>query len=127
MVNSFPFILLLGTVLGFLSGIGIGGGSLLILWLTIVLEVPQPIARGINLLFFIPSALVACLFRWKQGNLDWMRTLPAMIAGCISALLFSWISIVVDTMLLQKLFGGLLLLTGLRELLYKTKKAQRQK
>lgn len=127
MVNSFPFILLLGTVLGFLSGIGIGGGSLLILWLTIVLEVPQPIARGINLLFFIPSALIACLFRWKQGNLDWMQVMPAIIAGCISALLFSWGSIVVDTALLQKLFGGLLLLTGLRELLYKTKKAQRQK
>lgn len=125
MLESLPFILILGTILGFLSGIGIGGGSLLILWLTIVLGMPQSVARGINLLFFIPSALVACLFRWRQGVLDWKAVLPAILAGCISAAVFSWIGTMLDMHLLQKLFGGLLLITGLRELLYKPKKTQR--
>ena len=87
---------------------------------------PQPVARGINLLFFIPSALVACLFRWRQGSLDWKTVLPAIIAGCISAGVFSWVGTLLDTKLLQKLFGWLLLLTGLRELLYRPKKTQRQ-
>ena len=126
MLESIPFIVILGTILGFLSGIGIGGGSLLILWLTIVLGMPQPVARGINLLFFIPSALVACLFRWRQGSLDWKTVLPAIIAGCFSAGVFSWVGTLLDTKLLQKLFGWLLLLTGLRELLYRPKKTQRQ-
>ena len=121
MLESIPFILLLGTLLGFLSGIGIGGGSLLILWLTIVLEVPQGIARGFNLLFFIPSALAACFFRWRQGSLDIRTILPAVISGCIAAGVFSWIGTMLETGMLQKLFGGLLILTGIRELLYKPK------
>ena len=121
MLESFPFILVIGTVLGFLSGIGIGGGSLLILWLTMVLGIEQETARSINLLFFIPSALIACLFRWKQGTLNIHHVLPAAIAGCIAAGIFSWVGMVLDTTVLRKLFGGLLILTGLRELFYHTK------
>lgn len=121
MLESLPFILFLGTLLGFLSGIGIGGGSLLILWLTLVLEVPQETARGINLLFFIPSALVACFFRWRQGSLEIRTVIPAVISGCIMAGIFSWLGTRLDTAFLKKLFGGLLLLTGIRELLYKPK------
>lgn len=122
MLESLPFVLILGTILGFLSGIGIGGGSLLILWLTIVLEMPQQIARGINLLFFIPSALVACFFRWRQGALDLKTVLPAVICGCIGAGIFSWLSTMLDTRILQKIFGVLLILTGLRELFYKVRR-----
>ena len=121
MLNSLPVILAVGTVLGFLSGLGIGGGSLLILWLTVVLGMEPQTARGINLLFFIPSALVACFFRWKQGSLDLKAVLPAMIAGCAAAGLCSWAGTLFDTALLKKLFGGLLILTGLREVLYKQK------
>lgn len=119
MLESLPFILILGTVLGFLSGIGIGGGSLLILWLTIVLDVPQSAARSINLLFFIPSALIACFFRWRQGTLDIRTVLPAVIAGCISAAVFSWLGTILDVNLLKKLFGGILVITGFRELFFK--------
>jgi len=124
MVESIPFMILLGTILGFLAGIGVGGGSLLMLWLTIVLEVPQDNARGINLLFFIPTALVACFFRWKQGVLDIKSLLPAILTGCISAALFSWIGTRMEVSLLKKLFGGLLILTGFRELFYRQKKKE---
>lgn len=125
MLNSFPVILAVGAVLGFLAGIGVGGGSLLILWLTLVLKVSPAEARSINLLFFIPSALIACFFRWKQGMLKWKTLLPAILAGCISAGILSWVSCILDTGLLKKAFGVLLLLTGIRELLYKPKKMQR--
>lgn len=121
MLESFPLIIIVGTVLGFLSGIGIGGGSLLILWLTMVLGVSQEIARGINLLFFIPSALIACLFRWQQGTLQLRRVIPAVIAGCIAAGLFSWLGMALDVSVLKKLFGALLIVTGLRELTYRGK------
>lgn len=121
MLESIPFILLWGTVLGFLSGIGIGGGSLLILWLTLVLQVSHQTARGINLLFFLPSALIACFFRWRQGTLDLKTVLPGILAGCVAAGVFSWIGTNLDLPLMRKLFGGLLVLTGLRELLFKAK------
>jgi len=121
-LESVPVVIVVGTVLGFLAGIGVGGGSLLILWLTLVLGMPQPEARILNLMFFIPSAVVACLFRWKQGKLDIKKILPAIITGCIAAAVFSLIGQRLDTSLLKKLFGGLLLITGIRELMYKPKR-----
>lgn len=110
-----------GTVLGFLSGIGVGGGSLLILWLTLVLGWEQEAARSLNLLFFLPAALVSCFFRWKQGSVDLKRILPAVIAGCLAVVFGNWVSTVLDTGILKKLFGGLLIVTGIREILYKQK------
>ena len=115
-------IVLVSTVLGFLSGLGTGGGSLLILWLTIVEKVPQQEARILNLLFFLPSALIACLFRWKQGQLDMKKILPAILAGSITAGLFSFLCSQWEMGLLKKIFGVLLLFTGLRELFYKPKR-----
>ena len=126
MLNSLPMTLIIGTALGFLSGIGIGGGSLLILWLTIALKVAPDTSRTINLLFFVPAALITCCFRWRQGTLDWKTVLPAILSGCVSAAVFSRFSAELDTSLLKKLFGTLLLLTGFRELLYRPKKTQRQ-
>jgi uncharacterized membrane protein YfcA len=124
MLESFPIAVLAGILLGFLSGLGIGGGSLLMLWLTLVLGMDHTSARGINLLFFVPSALIACLFRWKQGALQWKQILPAIIAGCAAAAGFSWLSMYLDTPAIKKLFGILLIATGLRELFYRPRKAR---
>lgn len=124
MLDSFPLSVAAGTILGFLSGLGIGGGSLLILWLTLILQMTHNIAGTVNLMFFVPSALIACLFRFKQGKLDIKRTLPALIAGCIGAAVFSCFQDRIDTGLLRKPFGVLLLLTGIRELLYRPRKAR---
>ena len=121
MLESLPVALIVGTVLGFLTGLGVGGGSLLILWLTLALEMPQTDARGINLLFFLPSAVIACWFRWKQGTVNFRVILPAAAAGCAAAAIFSLVSARMDTALLKKLFGVLLIATGLRELFYRPK------
>ena len=114
--------MIVGAVLGFLSGMGTGGGSLLILWLTMVTQTDYEQARIINLLFFIPSALIACLFRWKQGKLDFKKVFPAIVSGMISAALGSWVSTVLDTAILKKLFAILLLAAGTRELFYRPRK-----
>ena len=122
MLTSLPVSLLVGTVLGFLSGLGIGGGSLLILWLTMVLDMEQSAARFVNLLFFLPSAGVSCYFRKKQGLLDFRKSLPAIAAGCFGALLGTWLGGALDTLRLKKGFGILLLITGIREVFWKPKK-----
>ena len=121
MLESVPISLLLGAALGFLGGLGVGGGSLLVLWLTLVLGVDHPTARGINLLFFLPCAAIACFFRWKQRCVPWKRILPGIVAGCAAAALASWLGTRLDTTLLKKAFGFLLLITGVREVLYKPK------
>lgn len=125
MLNGFWISVLVGTLLGFLSGLGVGGGSLLILWLTLVLGMEPAAAREINLLFFLPAAAVSCLFRWKQGVLQGKKVLPGILAGCAAAFLGTRLSKVVDTELLKKAFGILLLVTGLREIFYQPKPSRR--
>lgn len=119
MLDSIPVALFVGTILGFLSGLGVGGGSLLILWLTMALQMEHSAARGINLLFFLPSAGIACLFRWRQGSLHFSKIFPAIVGGCLSAFLFSKVGMNLDLSVLKKLFGVLLLFTGVREVFYR--------
>lgn len=119
MLETLPVIFLVSTCLGFLTGLGVGGGSLLILWLTLVLHWDPEMARSANLLFFLPGAAVSCLMRNVQGQLAVRKFLPAMLSGCAAGALFAWCSAGWDTTLLKKLFGSLLLVTALRELTYK--------
>ena len=119
MLESFPICLLVGTVLGFLAGLGVGGGSLLITWLTGVLSLPYPQARTLNLLFFLPCALTATLVRQRMSVLRLKKLLPATIAGSISAVLFFWLSRYVPAGHLRQLFGIFLVITGVHELFIK--------
>ena len=119
MLASWPVSLIVGSVLGFLAGLGTGGGSLLILWLTLVLGMDPISARTINLLFFLPAAIISTGFRWKQGRIDLKKIYPAILAGCLCAAVFAFIGMNLDLSLLKKFFGGLLLATGCRELFYK--------
>ena len=114
--------LLVGASLGFLSGLGVGGGSLLILWLTLVQGMEPQAARSINLLFFIPCALIAAMIRIKQGSVPFRKILPAILGGAVAALCFSLLSTTINTDLLKKCFGILLIATGFREILYKPQK-----
>ena len=119
MLESVPFAIAVGIILGYLAGLGVGGGSLLILWLTLVLGLPHQSARLINLMFFISAAGAVSIFRWKNGALQIKKILPAIIAGSIAAGIFSWIGLQLDTNIIKKLFGILLQFTGVRELLYR--------
>lgn len=121
MVGSFPVALAAGLIFGFLAGLGIGGGSLLMMWLTLIVGLEPFTARCINLLFFIPCALCSSIFRWRQGDLPVKQLIAPIILGAIMAGVFSYISGSLDTQALQKVFGILLILTGLREVFYKQK------
>ena len=124
MVDCLPFAALVGVVLGFLSGLGTGGGSLLILWLTVVLNLDPLTARSINLMFYIPSALTAIIFRRKSDGFSIKSVIPAIIPGCIAAGIFSFISTRIDVAVLKKIFGIILLLVGVKELFYRPRNAK---
>ena len=121
MLESLPVSLAVGVVLGFLSALGIGGGSLLILWLTLVLGWAPDRARSVNLLFFLPSALVSTWLRRKQGSLDLRQLLPGILAGCLGAWSMSLLRQGLDPESLRVPFGMLLLAAGIREVLYPKK------
>ena len=122
MLESIPISIVVGTVLGFLTGLGTGGGSLLMLWLTLVLHTDAPQARLINLMFFFPAALVATFFHWRQGLVPFRKIWPTALAGCIAAGVFALIGQKMNTESLKRLFGVLLLLIGAKELLYRPRK-----
>ena len=119
MLSSFPVAVLVGIVLGFLSGLGVGGGTFLMLWLTLVLGMDPQSARCINLLFFIPCAICSSLFRWKQGTLPIKKLIVPILLGCIMAGIFSFWGSTLDTTVIKKIFGGLLIFAGIRELTYR--------
>ena len=96
----------------------------MILWLTAVMQMDPVTARSINLMFYIPSALTAILFRKQRGRLPIQDILPAVIPGCIAAGVLSMISAKVDTEMLKRIFGILLLLVGVKEVIYRPRKAK---
>lgn len=122
MVTQWWFCIPVGCVLGFLSGLGIGGGSLLMLWLTAIVGTSREEARILNLMFFIPSALIATLLRWKQTKPDRTLTMIAAAGGLAGALGGNYLSSHLDPWLLEKGLGMLFLLCGIRELCYRERK-----
>ena len=120
-MDNLPITLIVGTLLGFLTGLGVGGGSLLMVWLTAVLGMDALTARSINLLFYLPGAAIAILFRKHQGKIQWRNILLPALAGCSAAAVCSTFSTAVDHSWLQKVFGVILIAAGLRELLWKEK------
>lgn len=119
MLDSIALSILVGIVLGFLTGLGTGGGSLLILWLTLVLNMDPHQARLINLMFFLPAALIATVLRWRHGHIPFKKILLPALAGCIAAAIFASIGNSIHTAYLRKFFGILLIFTGIRELFYR--------
>lgn len=110
---------LAGTITGVLSGFGIGGGSLLLIYMTSFAGIPQNAAQGINLLYFLPAAAAALPSHFKNGCIEKAALLPAITAGLAGTALAAWTAASLDVELLRKCFGGFLLVIGLRELLRK--------
>ena len=108
--------LLAGAATGILSGFGIGGGSLLLIYMTSFAGVPQNLAQGINLLYFLPTAGAALPAHFKNGYVEKVALAPAILAGLAGTALAAWAATSMDTDLLRRCFGAFLLVIGLREL-----------
>ena len=105
-----------GSLCGILSGLGIGGGSLLIIYLQNFASFPQLTAQLINLLYFIPSAFFAVIVHIKNKLVESKIFLPAVLTGIVFASLFSLIAMNIHPNILRKIFGFLVIYIGFREL-----------
>lgn len=112
--------LLVGAATGVLSAWGVGGGTLLLLILTLFLGVDQRTAQGVNLLYFLPTAGAGLLFHRKAGMLDKDTLRRAIPWGVITAALGAWAATSLDVQMLRRPFGVYLLVMGGATLLKKS-------
>ena len=113
---------LIGFATGILSAWGIGGGTLLLLCMTLFLGVEQQTAQGINLLYFLPSAAAALFFHRKNGYLEKDAVKNAVPIGTLCALAAAWCATSIDISVFRKPFGLFLLYAGLSILFQKNKR-----
>ena len=124
MLNHEATDFFIATILGCLSGLGIGGGSLLFLWLTLVAGIEMHEARMINLLFFIITAGTVSYLRFRNQKLTITKLIPAIIAGCISSGAVAAMSRNLDVAILSRIFAWVMIFTGIRELFYRPRNAR---
>lgn len=112
--------MLIGILTGFFSGIvsgmGIGGGAILIPVLTIFMDASQKMAQGINLTYFIPTAIVAVFVHLKSGALDLKTAALLGASGLPGAALGALVAGRLSGDILRRMFGVFLLLVGIYEI-----------
>ncbi|PAB58986.1 sulfite exporter TauE/SafE family protein [Anaeromicrobium sediminis] len=116
------FYIVVGLFSGIMGGMGIGGGTILIPALIIFTTLNQQQSQGLNLLCFIPAAIVAFITHLKGGNIETKFCIPLIIAGLLGAFLGANMAIRISSDLLRRLFGIFLFLMALYEFFYKGKK-----
>ena len=107
---------LIGLVAGIVSGTGMGGGTILIFLLTFLSGVEQHIAQATNLIFFIPTSIVAIIVNIKNKNIDLKLATIISIFGILGAIIGANISIHTDVNKLQTYFGIFLLVIAAHEI-----------
>ena len=124
---------LIGIVSGIVSGTGMGGGTILIFLLSFMLGVEQHVAQATNLIFFIPTAIMAIIVNLKNKNMK--LAILISVFGIFGAIIGANISIHIDVKILKKCFGIFLAIVTLNEIYsifklylkkYKNNKKERQ-
>ncbi|MCL2486969.1 MAG: TSUP family transporter [Oscillospiraceae bacterium] len=110
---------LAGLLAGMAGAMGLGGGSVLMLWLTLGLSMEQMRAQGINLLFFVFTGAIALIIHAKSGMIDWRKSLWCALFGLAGAGGGYLAATLIGGTWLSRLFGGFLLVFGLREIFAK--------
>ncbi|MBQ2746141.1 MAG: sulfite exporter TauE/SafE family protein [Clostridia bacterium] len=113
--------LLAGLFSGIIASMGMGGGAVLLIYLTAFLSVPQLNAQGINLIFFIPIGIMSVIIYVKQKKIKFKSTIPLAVFGVVGSLAGIWVTRVLDGAFLGKIFAFFLIFLGISEIFKKDK------
>ena len=111
---NFFVIAIVSFATGVFASLGLGGGMVLIIYLTVFAGMPQIQAQGINLIFFVPIAIISIIIHNKNHLIKWKTTVPVLIAGTVAVVFSSILANNMDNTLLQKLFGGFVIVAGIK-------------
>lgn len=105
-----------GLISGTVSGTGMGGGTILILILSVFMGIDQHIAQGANLIFFVPTSISAIITTFKEKLINWKVGIPVALSGIIGAIIGAKVSVNMDVNKLKKYFGIFLILITIYEI-----------
>lgn len=120
-------LFLIGLASGIISGMGIGGGTILIPAIVLFIKPDQHVAQSVNLLFFIPTAIIALIVHIKNKRIDFKMALPIITAGLVGAFIGSRLAITLPGPTLKRWFGFFLLAIGIYEMFRKGKNSKMEK
>lgn len=112
---------IIGFFAGIISGLGIGGGTILIPSLVFILGIKQQVAQSVNLISFIPIAIIALIVHCRNKNVVFKLTLIIVGFGIVGAIIGSKVAVIMPAEILKKLFGFFLFAMGIYELVHKGK------
>ena len=106
------FTVIAAFIVAVLSGMGVGGGGLFVVFLSLFSDLPQIRIQGINLLFFIFSAGSAVLIHISKRHIFGRAVLTMALFGILGAIVGSVLTTYLPSALLRKAFGVMLVITG---------------
>ncbi len=112
----------IGLISGIIGGMGIGGGTILIPGLILFSQLNQQQAQGINLIVFIPTAIIALITHSRNKNIETKIIIPLIVSGLLGSILGSILAINITSNVLKKLFAIFLLFMGMYEIFSKSRK-----
>lgn len=95
-----------------LMGLGIGGGGLYIVYLTLWHGVEASVARGTNLLFFILTSVASMAIHLRKRKIFPIQVLVLVLFGSLGSLIFANFSNILDPEIPKKVLGSVLILMG---------------
>ena len=108
--------ILIGIASGIVSSTGMGGGTILIFLLTFLCGIDQHVAQAANLIFFIPTSIVAIIVNLKNKNIDIPLAIIISVFGILGAIIGANISININVNILKKCFGIFLAIIAINEI-----------
>lgn len=115
---EFLFACIAGAVTGVLSAWGIGGGTLLVIYMTVFADIGQQTAQGINLLYFLPTSIAALVSHIKNNLIEWRVAGLSAAAGIPAAIALSLVAMRLETETLRRIFGVFVIAVGVYELFF---------
>ena len=107
--------IIIGLISGIVSGTGMGGGTILIFLLTSICGLEQHIAQATNLIFFIPTSIVAIIVNLKNKNINIKLGVLISLFGILGAIIGANISLKLNVNILKKCFGTFLAIIALND------------
>lgn len=120
-ITTLLILVLIGLLAGVISGmVGVGGGIIIVPGLVFLLGMTQHGAQGTSLALMLPPIGIMAAYNYhKAGHLNWKYAAIIAVAFVVGGYFGSkWTVTYFDEKTLKKIFGGMMLLAGVKMIFF---------